>query len=300
MSPSRSGRELTARGHKLRVVGWRDRSPRDAGDRSRRRVSFAVRETLGSVEASACCLRSPDVVPHRARISEVAGCRFGQEADRTVCRTSLGIVPLVRPARGPGLMPEIKPALMPEVKPAPSRRRGMTLVEFLVVITIIGVLLTLILFPAVRSIARGGSTDPVPEQSQADSAVALHNYHDIHNSLPSGWTGRRLEAHAVGVGWSGLGLGLHSFCLKLISRPWVHDGPVRPDRSSRSTNELIRTAEMLRIPLSGGIASEPTWLTLRRPSLGCPDRPCQLRGRVWFAWLGRLGGRAGQGRQLEG
>jgi prepilin-type N-terminal cleavage/methylation domain-containing protein/prepilin-type processing-associated H-X9-DG protein len=72
------------------------------------------------------------------------------------------------------------------VHPIPLRaRRGFTLIELLVVIAIIAILIALLL-PAVQQ-AREAARRSACKNNMKQLGIAMHNYHEIHKSLPSGY-----------------------------------------------------------------------------------------------------------------
>ncbi len=65
-----------------------------------------------------------------------------------------------------------------------GRRRGLTLVELLVVLTMLGILLALLL-PAVQKVRQASKREACAERLM-QIGLALYSYHDVNGSLPAG------------------------------------------------------------------------------------------------------------------
>ncbi|WP_437224643.1 DUF1559 domain-containing protein [Planctomicrobium sp. SH661] len=77
-----------------------------------------------------------------------------------------------------------------------AKRRGFTLIELLVVIAIIAVLIALLL-PAVQQ-ARESARRSQCKNNLKQMGLALHNYHEVYNTLPPGYITYQNNTPAIG------------------------------------------------------------------------------------------------------
>ncbi len=95
-----------------------------------------------------------------------------------------------------------------------KRRPGFTLIELLVVITVIGILLALLL-PAVQQ-ARAAARMIQCRDHLKHLALALHNYHDAHQTLPPGYLYR--PNHGTNPPHNGAGFSWGAMILPMVEQ----------------------------------------------------------------------------------
>ena len=123
------------------------------------------------------------------------------------------------------------------------RRRGFTLVELLVVITIVGTLISLLL-PAVQGAREAARRIQCTNQLK-QLGLALHSYHDTYRTFPPGW----VDSGNFGWGWN------------VFVLPFLDQQPFY---------EQLNVNKKTLIQVNNNAATYPLLLTVI-PSLRCPS-----------------------------
>jgi prepilin-type N-terminal cleavage/methylation domain-containing protein len=149
-----------------------------------------------------------------------------------------------------------------------KRRRGFTLVELLVVITIIGILLSLLL-PAVQA-AREAARRLVCINNLKQIGLAIYLHHDAHRQLPSGWDTLDPITHKPNP-YGDPGWGWNAQILPFLEQRTLHNGIAHNslpifDPSNQQTREAV-----LRILLCPSDTSEEHFELAQDPAVGTTD-----------------------------
>jgi prepilin-type N-terminal cleavage/methylation domain-containing protein/prepilin-type processing-associated H-X9-DG protein len=127
-----------------------------------------------------------------------------------------------------------------------QQRRAFTLIELLVVIAIIAVLIALLL-PAVQQ-AREAARRSQCKNNLKQLGLAIHNYHDMANTIPPGWIGQTTSTF---WGWN------------VMLFPQMDQAPLY-QKFSFTTNNLAQNTN----------ATVPQFLlSTQIPALRCPSDP---------------------------
>ncbi|MEN1681089.1 MAG: DUF1559 domain-containing protein [Planctomycetota bacterium] len=144
-----------------------------------------------------------------------------------------------------------------------KRSHGFTLVELLVVITIIGVLIALLL-PAVQS-AREAARRTQCANHLKQIGLALHSYHSAHTHFPTQVTGSEEVDGQCGPGFTSWFVPL----LPELEQPALHDS-INLDIGMMDQCGLESSKEYYRLKISSDHPNAAAAATLR-PTLICPS-----------------------------
>lgn len=131
------------------------------------------------------------------------------------------------------------------------RRSAFTLVELLVVIAIIGILVALLL-PAVQAAREAGRRSQCLNNLK-QMGLALHNYHDVHQTLP------------IGAQYS-------------LRKNWRVS--IFPFMEQQALNDNLSEAGTWTAPFNGGDGKNVVLQRLKVPNWNCPSSPCEIFGRA--------------------
>ncbi len=134
--------------------------------------------------------------------------------------------------------------------PSPLSPRAFTLVELLVVITIIGILIALLL-PAVQA-AREAARRMQCSNNLKQIGLALHNYHTAIGTFPSGYISAYGDpgypsSNDLGPGW-----GWAAMMLPYIELGNLHDQIRFDEDIAHPDNAVVRRDDPATVPLSVG------------------------------------------------
>jgi len=140
------------------------------------------------------------------------------------------------------------------------KSRGFTLIELLVVIAIIAILIALLL-PAVQQ-AREAARRTQCKNNLKQIGLAMHNYHDVHNTFPPGYiTNKPCNTAAVWSGCNDGEVGLYAWGAFIL--PYIEQ------------NALYTQLNVGNVSLQQNLANPVTALSLQQgmPGFQCPSDP---------------------------
>jgi prepilin-type processing-associated H-X9-DG protein/prepilin-type N-terminal cleavage/methylation domain-containing protein len=151
-----------------------------------------------------------------------------------------------------------------------SRPRAFTLVEVLVVISIIGILVALLL-PAVQA-AREAARRAQCTNNLKQIGLSLHNYEGMHRSLPSGYVSNfRDDGSDTGPGW-----GWAVMLLPLVEQRPLFDS-LNFSLPIESPSNLTSRLPTIGAYLCPSDSVKPTWWAMVREPSGIPtQRICEV------------------------
>jgi prepilin-type N-terminal cleavage/methylation domain-containing protein len=128
------------------------------------------------------------------------------------------------------------------------KRHAFTLVELLVVIAIIGILMGLLL-PAVQS-AREAARRLSCFNNMKQVGLAIHQYHEVHRTLPPGWMGVDPVRHKLPFAGGEPGWGWASFLLPFLEQGSLADriDKTRPISDSWNDEARLKYLPVYRCP----------------------------------------------------
>ncbi len=162
-----------------------------------------------------------------------------------------------------------------------SRRNGFTLIELLVVIAIIAILIALLL-PAVQQ-AREAARRTTCRNKMKQLGLALHNYHDVFNTFPSG--GIALSMPRPGVCPCPDGPGNNGLSWSVMILPYLEEA-----NRYQLWDPNVATRSYQTWPLGDPRVGNDSQWVLSNPHYQCPSDPGAGAGINNINYLGVQGG----------
>ncbi len=141
------------------------------------------------------------------------------------------------------------------------KRRGFTLIEFLVTASIVATMMSLL--PAALQQSREAARRSICKNNLKQIGLALHNYHDVHQGFPLAWNARvSTPGNGPRSGWQASIL------------PWLDQGPLYEQVMPEVNGSTLPAADAL----MG--SKKKRWLQTELPVYRCPSDTTSPTNRI--------------------